>query len=136
MRCLSILNIVFSIIYPLLAVILGSSLLSLGSNCSVPLFWCYEVFCWSLSILFGGTSFFLRRKAAQILDEYGSPSSRNAGLELLEANSDIIITPDVERRVHESFKSWMGSSLLSSDDEDDPDQYAEAPHSTSAHERV
>ncbi|CAM8916310.1 unnamed protein product [Rhodiola kirilowii] len=114
-------------------------LLTLGSNCSVPLFWCYEVASWGLVILFGGTTFFLRRKAAQILDEYRSPSSRFAGLELLETNSDVVITPDVERRVHESFKSWMGSSILSSDDEDEPDQYGEAPHATtvsSAHERV
>ncbi|CAM9003893.1 unnamed protein product [Rhodiola kirilowii] len=138
-RCLSILNAVFGIIFALLSVFLGSSLLTLGSNCSVPLFWCYEVASWGLVILFGGTTFFLRRKAAQILDEYRSPSSRFAGLELLETNSDVVITPDVERRVHESFKSWMGSSILSSDDEDEPDQYGEAPHATtvsSAHERV
>uniref|UniRef100_A0A7N0V508 Transmembrane protein n=1 Tax=Kalanchoe fedtschenkoi TaxID=63787 RepID=A0A7N0V508_KALFE len=138
-RCLSILNIVFSIIYALLAVFLGSSLLTLGSRCSVPLFWCYEVVSWGLVILFGGTAFFLRRKAAQILDEYSSPSSRNAGLELLETNSDVVITPEVERRVHESFQLWMGSSLPSSDDEDEPDEYAEAPHSntnSSIQERV
>lgn len=35
------------------------------------------------------------------------------------------ITPDVERRVNEGFKAWMGSSLLSSDEEDEPDSYEE-----------
>lgn len=61
-----------------------------------------------------------------ILDE-GDFSGRNLGLEMLEANP-LEVTPDVERRVNEGFKVWMGSSLLSSDEEDEPDSYQEAPH--------
>ena len=64
-----------------------------------------------------------------ILDE-GNFSSRILGLEMLEANP-LEITPDVEIRVNEGFKAWMGSSLLSSDEEDEPDSYEEAPHLTS-----
>ena len=64
---------------------------------------------------------------AAILDS-GDFSGRNLGLEMLEANP-LVVTPEVERRVSEGFKAWMGSSLLSSDDEeDDPDEYHEAPH--------
>ncbi|GAB4837254.1 hypothetical protein Ancab_002157 [Ancistrocladus abbreviatus] len=126
-RCLAILNIAFAVIFGLLALFLGSSLLTLGSSCSLPLFWCYEITSWGLVILYGGTAFFLRRKAAMILDE-GDSSRRNPGLEMLEANP-LEITPDVERRVDEGFRTWMGSSLLSSDEEDEPDEYQEAPHS-------
>lgn len=61
-----------------------------------------------------------------ILDE-GDFSGRNLGLEMLEANP-LEVTPEVERRVNEGFKVWMGSSLLSSDEEDEPDSYQEAPH--------
>lgn len=124
-RCLAILNMVFAIIFGLLALFLGSSLLTLGSSCSLPLFWCYEVASWGLVILYGATAIFLRRKAAVILDE-GNFSGRNLGLEMLEANP-WEMTPDVERRVNEGFKTWMGSSLLSSDEEDEPDQYQEVP---------
>ncbi|KAH9602972.1 hypothetical protein KSS87_020178 [Heliosperma pusillum] len=128
-RCLSILNMVFAIIFGLLALFLGSSLLTLGSNCSLPLFWCYEVASWGLVILYGVTAIFLRRRAATILDE-GNFSGRNLGLEMLEANpSDF--TPDVERRVNEGFKTWMGSSLLSSDEEEDErDEYEEIPRTS------
>lgn len=132
-RCLAILNMVFAVIFGLLALFLGSSLLTLGSNCSLPLFWCYEVVSWSLVILHGGTAFCLRRKASVILDE-GSFSGRNLGLEMLEANP-YEVTPDVERRVNEGFKTWVGSSLLSSDEEDEPDDYLEAPYpNTSANQ--
>ncbi|WCJ29825.1 hypothetical protein M5689_011429 [Euphorbia peplus] len=124
-RCLSILNVVFAVIFGILALFLGSSLLTLGSRCSLPLFWCYEIATWGLVILYGGTAFFLRRKAALILDE-SDFSSRNRGLEMLEANP-VEVTPEVERRVNEGFKAWMGSSLLSSDDEDEPDSYSEVP---------
>ena len=48
---------------------------------------------------------------------------------MLEANP-LEITSDVERRVNEGFKAWMGSSLLSSDEEDEPDSYEEAPRLT------
>ncbi|XP_031374723.1 uncharacterized protein LOC116189271 [Punica granatum] len=129
-RCLSILNIVFAIIFGLLALFLGSSLLTLGSSCSVPLFWCYELASWGLVTLYGGTAFFLRRKAAAILDE-GELGARNLGLEMLETNP-LEVTPDVERRVNEGFKSWMGSSFLSSDEEDEPESYMEAPQ----HDRI
>ncbi|KAE9609155.1 hypothetical protein Lal_00020032 [Lupinus albus] len=127
-RCLSILNLIFAIVFGLLALFLGSSLLTLVGNCSEPLFWCYEIASWGLVLLYAGTAFFLRRKAAIILDE-GSYSGWNHGVEMLEANP-LEVTPEVERRVNEGFKAWMGSSLLSSDDEDEPDSYEEAPHLT------
>ncbi|XP_060208109.1 uncharacterized protein LOC132635650 [Lycium barbarum] len=124
-RCLSILNVAFAIIFGLLALFLGSTLLTLGSSCSAPLFWCYEITSWGLVILYGGTAFFLRRKAAVILDE-SDFSGRNLGVEMLEANA-MEVTPDVERRVNESFKAWMGPSFLSSDEEDESDNYQEVP---------
>ncbi|KAB1204403.1 hypothetical protein CJ030_MR8G027196 [Morella rubra] len=125
-RCLSLLNVVFAIIFGLLAVFLGSTLLTLGNSCAAPLFWCYEITSWGLVILYGGTAFFLKRKAAVILDE-GDFSGRNHGLEMLEANP-LDVTPEVERRVNEGFRAWMGSSLLSSDEEDEPDSYQEVSH--------
>lgn len=137
-RCLSILNIVFAVIFGLLAVFLGSTLLTAGSSCAVPLFWCYEIASWGLVILYGGTAFFLRRRAAVILDECNF-GGRNIGVEMLEANP-VEITPEVERCVNEGFKSWMGTSILSSDDEDDqPDDYLEVsnlPRTNSARQRV
>lgn len=71
-------------------------------------------------ILYGGTAFFLRRRAAAILDE-GDFGGRNLGLEMLE--NPVEVSPEVERRVNEGFKAWMGSSLLSSDEEDEPGSY-------------
>ncbi|PIN02267.1 hypothetical protein CDL12_25218 [Handroanthus impetiginosus] len=136
-RCLSILNVVFAVTFGLLALFLGSTLLTLGSSCSLPLFWCYEIASWGLVILHGGVAFFLRRKAAAVLDESDS-SVRNAGIEMLEANPTEV-TPDVERRVNEGFKAWMGPSFLSSDEEDEPDDYLEVPsitHSNSTRQRV
>ncbi|XP_050213934.1 uncharacterized protein LOC126665242 [Mercurialis annua] len=127
-RCLSILNIVFAIIFGLLGLFLGSSLLTLGSSCSLPLFWCYEISVWGLVVLYGGTAFFLRRRAASVLDE-SDFSGRSLGLEMLEANT-LQVTPDMERRVSDGFRAWMGSSVLSSDDEDEPDTYSEASHMT------
>lgn len=133
-RCLSILNIVCAIIFGFLAVFLGSSLLTLGNSCAVPLFWCYEIASWGIVILYGGTAFLLRRKAAVILDS-GDFSGRNIGLEMLEANT-VEVTPEVERRVNEGFKAWMGSSLLSSDEEEDEtDDYHEVPHINSNWQR-
>ncbi|TYI25475.1 hypothetical protein ES332_A05G052600v1 [Gossypium tomentosum] len=93
-RCLSILNAVFAVIFGLLALFLGSSLLTLGSNCSLPLFWCYEIAAWGLVVLYGGTAFFLKRRAAIIIDE-GEFGSRTLGLEMSEANP-LEVTPDVE----------------------------------------
>ncbi|XP_042002242.1 uncharacterized protein LOC121751555 isoform X2 [Salvia splendens] len=137
-RCLSILNLVFSIIFGLLALFLGSTLLTLGSNyCSLPLFWCYEIASWAFVILHGGAAFFLRRKAAVVLDERET-GGRNFGLEMLEA-TPTEVTPEVERRFTDGFKSWMGPSILSSDDEDELDDYVEVPdivHSSSAHQRL
>ncbi|WOL02183.1 hypothetical protein Cni_G10902 [Canna indica] len=121
-RCLSILNIVFALIFSLMALFLGSSLLTMGNSCSVPLFWSYEIASWGLVILYGGTAFFLRRKAAVILDE-GDYAGHNLGLEMLEPATEV--TPEMERRLNEGFKAWMGSSLLSSDEEDGPDDYLE-----------
>nr|GLL16903.1 uncharacterized protein LOC109190987 isoform X1 [Ipomoea trifida] len=122
-RCLSILNVVFAIIFGLLALFLGSTLLTLGSSCSVPLFWCYEIASWGLVILYGGTAFFLRRKAAVILDE-SDFTGHNLGVEMLEANP-VEVTPEMERRINEGFKAWMGPSFLSSDEEDESDNYQE-----------
>ncbi|KAF3529748.1 hypothetical protein DY000_02036760 [Brassica cretica] len=96
-RCLSILNVVFAIIYGLLAIFLGSSLLIQESSCSVPLFWCYEI----LVILYAGTAFFLRRRAALSIDEGEFGNRIHQGLEMLEANHSFEFTPDVERRVNE-----------------------------------
>lgn len=127
-RCLSILNAVFAIVFGLLALFLGSTLLTLGSSCSVPLFWCYETASWALVILYGVTSYLLRRKAAAVLDE-SDYAGRNMGLEMLEANP-VEVTPEVERRLNEGFKAWMGTSYLSSDDEDDPNDYLEVQHPT------
>ncbi|KAJ6697985.1 hypothetical protein OIU79_011519 [Salix purpurea] len=127
-RCLSILNGVFAIIFGLLALFLGSSLLTLGSSCSLPLFWCYEIATWGLVILYSGTAIFLRRKAALILDE-SDFGGRNLGLEMLEPNT-MVVTPDVERHGNEGFRTWIGSSLLSSDEEDEPDNYSESPQIT------
>ncbi|KAK1372481.1 Histone-lysine N-methyltransferase, H3 lysine-79 specific like [Heracleum sosnowskyi] len=125
-RCLSILNAVFAIVFGLLALFLGSTLLTLGSSCAVPLFWCYETASWALVILYGVTSYLLRRKAAAVLDE-SDYAGRNMGLEMLEANP-VEVTPEVERRLNEGFKAWMGTSYLSSDDEDDPNDYLEVQH--------
>ncbi|CAA0838525.1 Unknown protein [Striga hermonthica] len=136
-RCLSILNVVFAITFGLLALFLGSTLLTLGSSCSVPLFWCYEISSWGMVILHGGATFFLRRKAASVLDE-GDFAGRNVGLEMLESGP-VEVTPDIERRVDEGFKSWMGPSFLSSDEEDEPDAYLEVPnvsHFNSTRQRV
>ncbi|KAI8547328.1 hypothetical protein RHMOL_Rhmol07G0186600 [Rhododendron molle] len=124
-RCLSILNVAFAIIFCLLALFLGSTLLTLGSSCSVPLFRCYKIASWALVSLHGATAFFLRRKAALVLDE-SNFAGHNIGLEMLEANP-LEVTPDVQRRVSEGFKSWMGSAYLSSDEEDEQtDDYQEA----------
>ncbi|KAK8581973.1 hypothetical protein V6N13_144965 [Hibiscus sabdariffa] len=123
-RCLSILNAVFAIIFGVLALLLGSSLLTLGSSCSLPLFWCYEIAVWGLVILYGGTAMFLRRRAAVILDG-GEIGSRTLGLEMTEVNP-LEVGSDVESRVNEGFKSWMGSSLLSSDEEGEIESCSEA----------
>ncbi|XP_071696172.1 uncharacterized protein [Rutidosis leptorrhynchoides] len=128
-RCLSILNFVFAIIFGLLALFLGSTLLTLGSKCSIPLFWCYEISSWGLVILYGGTAIQLRKKAGSIHDETEF-AARNLGLEMLETNP-IEFNPDVERRVNEGFRSWMGSAYLSSDDDEeevDPNGYHEVQH--------
>ncbi|KAL0311988.1 UNVERIFIED_CONTAM: hypothetical protein Sradi_5598100 [Sesamum radiatum] len=136
-RCLSILNIVFAIILVFLHYFWVQlySLLVAAARC--PCFVCYEIACWGLVILHGGAAFFLRRKAAVILDE-SDFAGRNIGLEMLEATPPEV-TPDMERRVNEGFKSWMGPSFLSSDEEDEPDDYLEAPsitHSNSTRQRV
>lgn len=120
-RCLFILNVVFALIFGLLALVLGSSLLTLGSSCSIPLFLCYETIALGLVTLYGSTSFFLTRKAASVLDE-ANFGGRNLGLEMLQ--SSVEVTPDVQRRVNEGFRAWMGSSLLSSDDENEDDETA------------
>ena len=77
--------LISAIIFGRLALFLRSSLVTLVSNCSAPLFWCYEVASRWLVVLDGGTALFLRRKAATVLDERNF-SSQNLGLEMLEAN--------------------------------------------------
>lgn len=125
-RCLSILNTVFAVIFGLMAIFLGSTLLTQGSSCSIPLFWCYEIVSWGLVILYGGTSNFLKRKAAAILDE-GNYAGHNLGLEMFGSAAEV--TPEMARRVNEGFKAWAGSSLLSSDDEEEgPDDYLAEGH--------
>lgn len=95
----------------------------------MPLFWCYEISSWGLVILYAGTAFFLRRRAALTIDEGEFGNRNDQGLEMLEANP-LEFTPDVERRVNEGFKAWMGPSLLSSDEEDEPEFYNEVPNVT------
>lgn len=70
----------------------------------------------------------LRRKTAVIPDE-NDFAGRNIGLEMLEINP-VEVTPQVESRVNEGFKSWMGPSFLSSDEEDESDDYQEMPNLT------
>jgi len=118
-RCLATLNIAFAISFAFCALLLGPTILTLESDCSTILFRCYEVVCWGLVVLFGGTAFFLRRKAAVILDEGEHYGSLTVGLEMLEAPPQLPET-ELERRINAGFKSWMGSSLLSSDEEDGP----------------
>ena len=118
-RCLATLNVSFAAVFVLLALFLGSTILTLESDCSVTLFWCYEVVCWGLVVIFGGTAFFLRRKAAVILDEGEYYGSHTIGLEMLEATPQLP-QAEIEKRVNAGFSSWMGSSFLSSDEEDGP----------------
>ncbi|KAJ7516462.1 hypothetical protein O6H91_22G059000 [Diphasiastrum complanatum] len=116
-RCLATLNISFLVVFALLALFLGSSILTIQTECSIPLFGCYEVACWGLVFLFGGTAFFLNRKAAIIMDEGEYFGSRTVGVELLEASP--VSPAELERRVSAGFRSWMGSSILSSSDDED-----------------
>lgn len=116
-RCLAILNAVFAVIFAFCALLLGPTILTQESDCSSILFWCYEVMCWGLVVLFGGAAFFLRRKAAVILDEGEHYGSLTVGLEMLEAPPQLS-QAELERRINVGFNSWMGSSLLSSDEED------------------
>ncbi|KAI5058235.1 hypothetical protein GOP47_0026405 [Adiantum capillus-veneris] len=118
-RCLATINVSFAIAFALMALFLGSSILTLQTDCSVALFWCYEMICWGFVILYGGTFFCLRRKAAVIMDEGEFYGSRTMGMELLESSGDPP-SPGTERRLNAGFRSWMGSSVLSSDDDEGP----------------
>ncbi|BBN11321.1 hypothetical protein MPTK1_5g10900 [Marchantia polymorpha subsp. ruderalis] len=115
-RCLATLNISFVAVFVLLALFLGSSILTLETECSIALFWCYEVVCWGTSILLAGTAFFLRRKAAVIMDAGEFYGSHLRGVELLEA--PVSDEPDsvIEKRIADGFKSWSG--VGDSDDEE------------------
>eukprot|EP00249_Psilotum_nudum_P014349 c24778_g1_i1 orf=636-1514(-) len=117
-RCLATLNGSFAIAFAFLALFLGSSILTLETDCSTTLFWCYEMVCWGLVLLFGGTFFFLRCKVAVIMDEGEFYGSRIVGMEMLDTHE--IPPPEMERRLNVGFKSWMGSSILSSDEEEGP----------------
>ncbi|KAH9540846.1 hypothetical protein CY35_14G026400 [Sphagnum magellanicum] len=116
-RCLATLNLSFLIVFMMLAIFLGSSILTLGTECSRALFWCYEVICLGMVTLLGTTAVFLQRKAAVIMDAGEWYGNRSTGVELLEATA---VTPEMERRINTGFKTWMGpaDSLSSSDDEE------------------
>ncbi|KVH99879.1 hypothetical protein Ccrd_021883 [Cynara cardunculus var. scolymus] len=132
-RCLFILNFMFAIAFGLLAIFLGSTLLTLGrSGCSIPLFWCYEIASWGLVTLYGVTASLLRRKTVMVLDD-GDLGGQMIGVEMLEANP-VEFTPEMERRVNEGFRSWMGTSYLSDDEEDE--EYLEVSHMNSYRRRV
>uniref|UniRef100_A0A803NC08 Uncharacterized protein n=1 Tax=Chenopodium quinoa TaxID=63459 RepID=A0A803NC08_CHEQI len=90
--------------------------------------WCLKVVENNYCASRRATAIFLRRKAATILDE-GNFSGRNLGLEMLEANP-WEVTPDIERRVNEGFKTWMGSSLLSSDEEEESEEHEGMPRTS------
>lgn len=104
--------------FVLLSVFLGCFTWRLGTPCSTALFWSYEIACWGLIILLGGTAFVLQRKAALIIDAGEYYGLHERGVELLEA---FAIMPDVEGRVSSGFKSWMGppDALILSDDDDE-----------------
>ncbi|CAM6095568.1 unnamed protein product [Calypogeia fissa] len=106
-RCLALLNMSFFAVFALLALFLGSSILTLQTDCSVALFWCYEVVCWGTAFLLAGSAIFLRRKAAVIMDVGSHYGSRTVGVELLEAPP---VEPYhvIEERILEGFKSWSG----------------------------
>jgi hypothetical protein len=119
--CLATLNVSFAVVFGLFALFLGSSILTLQTDCSVTLFWCYEMISWSCVLLYGSTFLFLRRKAAVILDDGEVYGARTVGMELLEGYVDPP-SPGMERRVNVAFRSWMGSSILSDDDDDGDDE--------------
>ncbi|KAJ9559183.1 hypothetical protein OSB04_013797 [Centaurea solstitialis] len=111
-RCLFILNFIFAVAFGILAIFLGSTLLPLGrSGCSIPLFWCYETASWGLAALYGMTASLLRRKTAMALDD-GDLGGQMIGVEMLEANP-VEYTPEIERRMNEGFRLWIGTSYLS-----------------------
>lgn len=89
----------------------------------MPLFLCYELSSWGLVTLYGGMVFFLRRKAVTILEK-GEFGGWNLRFKMLEAIL-LEVSPD-QRRFNKGFKAWMGSSLLSLDEEDEPESFMEA----------
>ncbi|KAJ8637558.1 hypothetical protein MRB53_011825 [Persea americana] len=101
-HCLSILNTIFAVVFSLLSFFLGLIIQLLGSSCSLPLFWCYEVTSLGLVILYGGTAFFLRRKAPLVLAE-ANFSDQEFGLEMCEAPHEVV-TPDMEKCMNEGSK--------------------------------
>ncbi|MQM04146.1 hypothetical protein Taro_036940 [Colocasia esculenta] len=102
-RCLSILNIVFALVFGLLALILGSTLLTSGSSCSIALFWCYEITLWGLVVLYGGTAFFLRRKASIMMLHQVDLAGRNHGVEMQESRQEL--NADIERHMNDDSKA-------------------------------
>ncbi|KAH6555439.1 hypothetical protein KP509_1Z254900 [Ceratopteris richardii] len=101
-----------------MALFLGSSILTLQTDCSQTLFWCYEMICWGFAFLYGGTYFSLRRKAAVIMDEGEYYGSRTMGMELLGPSGEPP-SPGMIRRTNAGFNAWMGPAISSSDDEDE-----------------
>ncbi|KAK7359996.1 hypothetical protein VNO77_01968 [Canavalia gladiata] len=70
-----------------------------------------EIASWGLVVLYGGTAFFLRRKAAMILDKRNF-NGRNLGLEMLETNN-LKFTPEVESQLNEGLKhGWVHPFFL------------------------
>lgn len=115
-RCLATLNVSFMIAFVLLSIFLGCFVLSLGTSCSIALFWCYEVACWGLVILLASTAFFLQRKTAVIMDLGEYCGHRERGVELLEA---IPVIPEMDDRGVVGVKSSMdpAHTLLPDDEE-------------------
>ncbi|KAH7289932.1 hypothetical protein KP509_30G024500 [Ceratopteris richardii] len=119
-HCLAIVNLSFAIVFALMGLFLGSTILTLQTDCSPTLFLCYEMICWSFFFLYGGTFIFLRHNAAVIMSEGDFYGNRTMDIELLEG-SNILPSPGAVRRLNAAFSSWTGSSVLSSDGENDDD---------------
>lgn len=67
-----------------------------------------------------------------VLDN-GDLGGQIIGVEMLEANNHVEFAPEMERRVSERFRSWMGTSYLSDDGED---ENQEVSHLNSFRQRV
>ncbi|KAH7446045.1 hypothetical protein KP509_01G035100 [Ceratopteris richardii] len=116
--CLATINVSFSILFTLMALFLGSSILTLKTGCSQTMFWCHEMICRGFAFLYGGTYFSLWRKVVVIMDEGEYYASRTMGMELLGPSGEPP-SPGMIRRMNVGFNAWMGPAVSSSDDEDE-----------------